>query len=625
VRPDSNQHAPENVKQLGKGTALGRLRPLFCLALVVALGACTTAQTPKPATHPAVAALAPPAPLPVAQSTLPQQVVKTLVPDAVAVLVKQAETLYASGMDDYRAGNFDKAKSKFDQAVSVLLESKLDLGADERLTKEFDNLVENIYALEVASLENENTPAGHKEEPAAIEAFAGLTFPVDPHVTQRAQQELKSVHSDLPLVSNDLVDGVLTYFQGRGRGFIQTILKRLGMYRPIFTDALSKEGLPDELVYLAAGESAFNPLAVSRAGAKGIWQFMPGTGALYGLRRDRWVDEREDPMKSTQAAARHLKDLYHTFGDWYLVMAAYDSGPLTVQRAIEKTGYADFWALRRLHALPRETENYVPIFLATALIAKDPKAYGFDVEPDPPMLADRVVVSEPTDLRLIAELIDHPVEDLIRMNPSLQRWTTPANDSFTLNLPAGTGDVFQKAVASIPPDKRVWWRSYKVASSDTVSSIAQKYQISTVALAHANGIDRDATLDEGARLVLPLTAGSESSLQRVYERGPRRAVRYRVRSGDTLELIADRFDVTSYQIRHWNHIKSPKLSPGKTLLVYRGGGGGGGPASRRTRRHGRPSRKSVAKKKTSASKNSQARNHSAPSEESASLAVRGAH
>lgn len=602
---------------------MGRLKPLFCLAVVVALGACTTTQTPKPVTHPAVAALAPPASLPVAQPELPPQTIKTIVPDAVAALIQQAEAIYASGMDDYRAGNFDKARSKFDQAVSVLLESKLDVSADERLNNEFDKLVENIHALEVASLENENTPAGHKEEPAAIEAFAHLTFPVDPHVKERAQQELKSVHSDLPLVSNDLVDGVLTYFQGRGRGFIQTILKRLGMYRPIFTEALRKEGLPDELVYLAAGESAFNPLAVSRTGAKGIWQFMPGTGALYGLRRDRWVDEREDPMKSTLAAARHLKDLYQTFGDWYLVMAAYDSGPMTVQRAIEKTGYADFWALRRLHALPRETENYVPIFLATALIAKDPKAYGFDVEPDPPLLTDQVVVNEPTDLRLIAELIDHPVDDLIRLNPSLQRWTTPANDSFTLNLPAGTGDVFQNAVASIPPDKRVWWRLYKVEGSDTVASIAQRYRISTVALARANGIDRDATLDEGSRLVLPLAAGSESSLQRVHERGPLRAFRYRVRRGDTLELIADRFDVTSYQIRRWNHMKSPKLFVGRTLLVYRGGWGGGS-ASRRTRLRKKPTRRAVAKKKTSASKNSQAKNHSQPTEESASLAVRGA-
>ena len=208
------------------------------------------------------------------------------------------------------------------------------------------------------------------------------------------------MQSDLPLVSNDYVDGVLTYFQNRARGYITIVLRRLGVYQPIISEALRKEGIPQDLIYLAAGESAFNPYALSRTGAKGIWQFMPGTGLLYGLKKDRWVDEREDPAKSTQAAAHHLKDLYQTFGDWFLAMAAYDSGPLTVQRAIERTGYADFWSLRRLHALPTETENYVPIFLAIALIAKDPKAYGFDVQPDPPLAADQVAVSVPTDLRL---------------------------------------------------------------------------------------------------------------------------------------------------------------------------------------------------------------------------------
>jgi membrane-bound lytic murein transglycosylase D len=599
---------------------LGRLKPLFGLTIALGLGACTTAQLPKPATQPPVAALAP-ATLPIPRTVLPPKTRQTLVPDAVAILIKQAETLYDSGMHDFRAGNFDKAKEKFDRAVALLLQSNLDLSADERLSKEFDRLVENIHALEVATLESEAVPAAHKEEPTAIESFAGLTFPVDPHVKERAQQELRSVHSDLPLVSNDYVDGVLTYFQGRGRGFIEKILRRLGTYQPIFSEALKKQGLPAELVFLAAGESGFNPLARSRTGAKGIWQFMPGTGALYGLRKDRWVDEREDPVKSTDAATRHLKDLYNTFGDWYLAMAAYDSGPMTVQRAIEKTGYADYWALRSMHALPRETENYVPIFLATALIGKDPKAYGFDVQPDPPLAVDRVVVSEPTDLRLIAELIDHPVEDLIQLNPSLLRWTTPANDpEFTLNLPAGSGDAFEKAVASIPPDKRIWWRSHKVDGGETVASIAQKYRISTVALAKANGIDRDTTLDEGSRLVLPMAPGNDSSLQRVKERVPLRRINYRVRSGDTLELLADRFDVTTYQIRKWNHLKSQGLVAGKTLVVYSGASGGS--SSSHTSRRRKSSHKPAAKKRTSAGKNAEAGNHGGTAAKPAAPAVR---
>ncbi len=226
---------------------------------------------------------------------------------------------------------------------------------------------------EAASLEHGDALSLHNYEPTPLDSFSGLTFPVDPRTKQRVQEELKSVHSDLPLVSNDSVDGVIAYLQNHGRGYMENVLRRAGTYGEIIGEALRKQGLPQDLIYLAAGESAFNPFAVSNKQCVGIWQFSLGTGSLYGLKKDRWVDERKDPVKSTAAAARHLKDLYQTFGDWFLVMAAYDSGPLNVQRAIERTGYADYWELRRLHALPAETENYVPIFLATALIAQRPQ------------------------------------------------------------------------------------------------------------------------------------------------------------------------------------------------------------------------------------------------------------
>jgi len=478
-------------------------------------------------------------------------------------------------MADYRVGNLERAKEEFDQALALLLESKFDVQGDDRLNSEFDKLVENIYSAETAALERGDTLSPHNYEPPPIESFAGLTFPVDPKVKQRAQEELKFVRSDLPLVSNDYVDGVLTYFQNRGRGFMETILRRVGLYQPIVAETLRKEGLPQDLIYLAAAESAFNPFALSRAGAKGIWQLMLGRAIEYGLKRNRWVDQREDPVKSTQAAVRHLKDLYQTFGDWYLAMAAYNGGPATIQKAIEKTGYADFWMLRTLRALPVETENYVPIILATALIAKDPQAYGFQVQPDPPLVTDQVVISVPTDLRLIAQLIDRPVEELIKLNPSLLRWTTPGNDpQFIVNLPAGTKESFEQNIASIPLDKRVWWRAHKVEGGETLGSIAKRFRVSPVALAEVNQISRGASLEPGARLVLPLAPGKESSLARVRERGPRRALRYRVRPGDTLELIADRLDVTPYQIRRWNNLKTSQLVAGRTLRVYVGAGSG---------------------------------------------------
>jgi membrane-bound lytic murein transglycosylase D len=520
-----------------------------------------------------------PAPTPVAQSSPPKPPsappahLPAPAPNPSTFLVSQVEALYKAGMADYRSGNLEGAKEQFDQAVEKLLESDLDIQGDDRLSGEFDKLVEDVYAAEAAALERGDTLSPHNYVPSPLESFSGLTFPVDPRIKQRAQQELKAVRSDLPLVSNDYVDGVLTYFQNRGRGYITTALKRLGVYQPLISDTLRKEGIPQDLIYIAALESAFNPYALSRAGAKGMWQFMLQTGLLYGLKKDGWVDEREDPLKSTQAAARHLKDLYQTFGDWSLAMAAYDSGALTVQAAVERTGYADYWTLRSLHALPTETEDYVPIFMATLMIAKDPKAYGFDVQPDPPLSVDQVIVSTPTDLRLVAQLIDTPVEELTRLNPSLLRWATPPNNpQFTLNLPTGTKELFEQRVAAIPEDKRIWWRAYKVEEGETLSSIARKLHVSPVALREVNRLDKQSALEQGAHLLVPLPPGKESSLARVRPGGPRYAVRYRVRAGDTLELIADRYDVTPYQIRRWNNLKTSQLTPGAPLRIYVAGG-----------------------------------------------------
>jgi membrane-bound lytic murein transglycosylase D len=551
---------------------------------VLLLNGCVTTDKQTTAVHT-------PAPPPPPQA-LPLKAIEPIVPAEIAprpdttdALVKQVDALYLSGMSDFRAGNLEKSKQEFDQALATLLESGLDIQGDERLSSEFDKIVENVYSAEAASLERGDALSLHNYEPTPLEAFSGLTFPVDPRTKQRVQEELQSVHSDLPLVSNDSVDGVITYLQNHGRGYMENVLRRVGTYGEIIGDALRKEGVPQDLIYLAAGESAFNPFAVSKAQCVGIWQFSQGTGSLYGLRKNPWVDERKDPYKSSLAAAHHLKDLYAAFGDWFLVMAAYDSGPMNVQHAIERTGYADYWELRKRHALLAETENYVPIFLATALIAKDPKAYGFDMQPDPPLAVDDVEVNTPTDLRLVAQLIDHPVEDLVKLNPSLQRWTTPGNDpSFTLYLPTGTKNLYEKNIASIPPDKRIWWRAHKVLEGETLAGIAKQLRVSPVTLALANQLTASSSLEQGAHLVVPMAAGNDSSLARVRESVPHRLSQYRVRPGDTVDLIADRFNVTTYQIRRWNGLKSSKLTPGRTLRLYVEG--------RATTAHSRPAAKS---------------------------------
>jgi membrane-bound lytic murein transglycosylase D len=545
-------------------------RWLACLLVsaVVLQGCATTDQHPVAAKVPVP--LPPPQTLPLKTNTAPAVPAEIAPqPDAVDLLVKQVDAMYLSGMSDYRAGNLEKAKQEFDRSLAMLLESGLDIRGDERLSSEFDKIVDNVYSDEAASLERGDALSLHSYEPTPLDSFSGLTFPVDPRTRQRVQQELKSVHSDLPLVSNDAVDGIISYLQAHSRGYIENVLRRQGTYGEIIGEALRKEGLPQDLIYLAAGESAFNPYAVSNMQCVGIWQFSQGTGSLYGLKKDRWVDDRKDPVKSSEAAAHHLKDLYETFGDWFLVMAAYDSGPLTVQRAIERTGYADYWELRRLHALPTETENYVPIFLATAIIAKDPQAYGYDIPPDPPLAMDSVKVTTPTDLRLVAELIDRPVDDVVKLNPSLQRWTTPANDpDFVLHLPAGTKNLYAQNIAAIPPDKRIWWRAHKVMDGETLAGIAKQLRISPVSLAQANQLSPTSSLELGTHLVVPLGEGTDASLARFREPVPHRLIQYRVRPGDTLDLLADHYNVTPYQIRRWNGLKSSKLTIGRTLRLY---------------------------------------------------------
>ena len=536
-------------------------KALFILGVVLVFGSCASKQ--RVAVKPPTSTVPPPQELPIQTLRPAAQAAEAQSQDPVSVLIAQVEVEYNQGMQEYRSGKLQEAKQKFDRALSMLLESKFDVQNSSRLDEEFEKLVENTYGLEVATLENGDTLSQHEYEPAPIESFAGLTFPVDPRVRARVQRELQSVRSDLPLVSNDYVAGFLTYFQNRGQGFMERVLQRSGTYQPMISAILRKEGLPQDLIYLAAAESAFNPFAVSRAGARGIWQFMASRGQEYGLQINRWVDEREDPVKSTAAAAHHLKDLYQEFGDWYLAMAAYNCGPLNVQRAIEQTGYANFWKLRELQALPTETQNYVPIIIATALIAKDPRAYGFDVQSDPPLKVDHVVVTVPTDLRLVAELIDRPVKELVNLNPGLLSWTTPMNEAkYVLNLPAGTEQLYQKRIAEVPSAKRIWWRAYKVKEGETLAAIAHKYRIGQTTLAMANHLESGDDPEAGTHLILPLPPGRESLSREGHE------YRYRIRRGDTLGAIAARFHVEVSRLRSWNRLRGSEIVTGRTLKLY---------------------------------------------------------
>ena len=489
-------------------------------------------------------------------------------PDPVADLIAQVEKQYQSGQDNYKAGHLEAAKQDFDQAFNLLLESPLEIRSDERLQREFDRLLDGVTNLELEALQQGDGFTEQKSEPAPIDEANEVTYPVDPGIKAKAEAEVKETHSDLPLMLTDPVAGYINYFSTRGRGTLESALARGGRYREMIERTLKQEGVPQDLIYLAQAESGFHPLAVSRAGARGMWQFMASRARGYGLERDWWVDERQDPEKATRAAARHLKDLYNQFGDWYLAMAAYNSGPGTVQSAVKRTGYADYWELYRRNVLPKETRNYVPIILAVTIMAKNPMQYGLDdVAPEKPVPYDTVKIAYPVDLRLVAECVDSSTGTLQDLNPSLLRWTTPKNQEFELHLPAGTKERYVSAISAVPPDMRVWWRYHNVADGDTLASIAHAYRTTPRAIAQANGIDEDEQLSAETKLIIPVAAGKHPSSEdgATYSR---RSTRYTVRKGDTVQKVADNFGVPAAMVRRWNHIKGDSLRGRHVVYVH---------------------------------------------------------
>jgi membrane-bound lytic murein transglycosylase D len=493
----------------------------------------------------------------------PAELPKLPVFDQAQYVIDQAEECFRQGEEDYRQGHLDRAKEAFDRAVEVMLRSSIRMQSDERLEKEFDSLVDRIYAYEMVALKAGDAFSAQKYEPAPSDEILSIeTFParIDDKLKATAERELAEVPHDLPIVVNGRVLNFLDYFtHGRGRSTMEAGLRRVGAYRPMFERILNEAGMPRDLIYLAQIESGFQPLALSKKKAKGIWQFVPFRGAEYGLTQTWWVDERQDPEESTRAAARHLKDLFGQFEDWLLALAAYNCGPGNVQRAIERTGYADFWTLADRHVLPLQTENYVPAILAVSIIAKNPEKYGFGVEPAPPLRTERVPVSTPTDLRLIAESIDVPLETLLALNPQLLRMTTPPNQpDFRLTLPAGMKEKFIQEIAAIPEDKRVLWRRHRVASGETLSTIARDYHTNAAAIAQVNGLKSDSLLEEGAKIIIPATLSGKKTV----------AVKHRVERGETLASIATKYDVAERDLRKWNRMgPTAKIQTGQRLTV----------------------------------------------------------
>jgi membrane-bound lytic murein transglycosylase D len=539
-------------------------------SLALATVSCETAEKKKATTSPPAQALAP-KPTPATKSAPLTIAEPPGNSEAVEALVARVEQEFQAGQANYTVGHLEAARANFDKAVDLLLEGPLDVRSNERLQAEFDKIIDGVHTLEMGALKEGDGLTEQQTEPAPIDEANSITFPEQPTVTPEQQAAVKRIPSELPLDLKPAVENYIYFFSGRGRGTLEAALARSGRYREMIQRVLKEEGVPQELIYLAQAESGFHPLAVSRAGARGMWQFMASRATGYGLERNWWVDERQDPEKATRAAAHHLRDLYQQFHDWYLAMAAYNSGPLTVQNAVARTGYADFWQLYNRGVLPKETRNYVPIILAVTIMAKNPAQYGLEhVALESPLEADTVNINYPVDLRLVAECTDASVSVLQELNPSLLRMTTPKDSGFELRLPRGAKGKYLTNIAAIPVDKRVWWRYYKVADGDSLASIGRKYHTTPGAIAATNDLHASDALQPDRRLIIPIASGAANTVA-----FSKSVLRYRVRKGDTVVSVADDFGIPPEKLRQWNRLRGNQLLPGRVLIIHRVVGEGG--------------------------------------------------
>jgi len=439
-------------------------------------------------------------------------------------VIERAEESYLRGEEASSKGLPDVARRMFDNALDTVLQSGLDLKTDTKLSTYYRALLDKIHK--------------HEAQPGDLHDAADLPEVAEPSVLDEVS-EIKE--ADLTMVTPDGVKIFGRYdfdfavappvFQfinffvaGRGHSTMEIGLQRSGRYRQMVEKIFKEERVPLDLMWLAQAESVWKPNALSRAAAKGIWQFIPSTGTRYGLAQTTWIDERSQPEKSTRAAARYLRWLHDHFeGDWLLAMAAYNSGENRVDSAIARCGYADFWELYRRGLLPQETRNYVPCILSIIIISKNQKRYGFDITPELPLNYDTFEVPGQTDLKVVADLVGVPYDTIQDLNAELRRGTSPAGEPYTIKLPKGTKKQFEVAYADLPEEKRVrkiivpteeiaeryrgGYRvqiaSYQVRRGDTLASVARRSGVSVKELARLNRISSRGELRKGQTVKIP--------------------------------------------------------------------------------------------------------------------------
>ncbi len=517
--------------------------------------------------------------------------------DPVLTLIDVSQRHFDAGQKELELGHVEGARHEFNLAVEVLLESPYGGRTEPRIREHFDRLVDRISAYEEKALAEGDGFTEKQYEPASIDELLavsttfGTALP-KPELADTVQTDIEKAGHDIPIPLNQRVLSYIELFQGRLHDFIAEGLQRGSKYLPMIQNVFRAEGLPLDLAYVPLIESAFKPNALSRANAKGVWQFMRGTALENGLRHDWYIDERSDPEKATVAAARYLRALNQLFsGDWHLALASYNGGPGRVQRAMRVSHLEDFWSLSdKPRLLPRETREYVPMILAAIVIARNPAQYGFDFTPQEPAPYDKVTLPRPVDLRRVAEWADTTISEIQALNPELRRWTTPVRDSgYELKVPIGTAEEIQAHLADASADDLASLRWYTVKRGETLGAIARKLHVSSTDLADANYISVKTRVAAGQKLMVPHEATVLMAAQadrpvpvaeaRAIEAEPavltagsapsnRVKVIYQVKRGDTLTSVARLFRTSVASLRSWNRIDGGHITPGEHLTVY---------------------------------------------------------
>jgi len=565
------------------------LRGAIC-ALALTSAACA-AHAPTTAARPVAA----PPVATVAQVAASQPNTPAAPADPVVDLISESNRHFQAGQKELQDGHLETAKSEFNRALDVLLESSYGARTEPRIREHFDRLVERISAYEVTALAQGDGFAEKSYESASLDDLLAIsTFPQAPSdkTTQAIAKDLEETAHDIEIPLNERVLEYVELFTGRLKGYLEDGLSRGARFLPMIQDVFRAEGLPLDLAYVPLVESAFKPNAVSRANAKGMWQFMSGTAVENGLKHDWYIDERADPEKATRAAAKYLKTLYGMFGDWHLALASYNGGPGRVQTAMKRSRKDDFWELSASSRyLPRETRDYVPLILAAVIVARNPAQYGLNIQPlDAPSI-ETITMPKATDLRRVAEWIDIPVRDLQDLNPELRRWTTPVRmDDYELKVPPGAADVLRARLNNASPDDFASLNYLTVKTGETLVSIARRLNVSRTDLAEANYLKTTAKLTPGQQLVIPrapallLSTRADNNSPAVESRtvdavvaanvietrseGPASVKTvHRVRPGETLSSIARLYATSVASLKQWNHISGSTIAPGQRLTI----------------------------------------------------------